>query len=68
MASNQPWKSKVLMMKLCVIIGATLQPDRTTTPQGKRVYVVQHEDKNLGFYNMKAIYDWLAPKLKHGGK
>jgi hypothetical protein len=53
------------MMKSCAVIGAKLQPDRVTTPEGKRVYVVQYEDQNLGFYNMKAIYDWLVPKLKH---
>ncbi|MFA5036787.1 MAG: hypothetical protein WC479_06395 [Candidatus Izemoplasmatales bacterium] len=62
---NQPWKSKVEMIKLCAAIGATLEPDRRTDPNGKRVYVVIHEDKIMGFETIKDIYIWLVRQLKH---
>lgn len=68
MASNQPWKSKKLIIDGCKSIGATLEPDRQTIAEGKRVFVVHYEDKNMGFYTMRDIYNWLYPKLKHGGR
>jgi hypothetical protein len=63
MNSNQPWKSKVLMTKLCATIGATLDPVRRTDPKGKRVFVVRYEDKLMGFYTMKELHSWLLRKL-----
>jgi len=62
---SQPWKSKVGMIAACASIGATLEPDRRTDPNGKRVYVVIYEQRIMGFETMIAVYSWLRPKLNH---
>jgi hypothetical protein len=47
------------LMRRCQQIGARMFPDRQTTKEGTRLFLVEHAGKLTGYQSLDAIERWL---------